>query len=128
MVGRNKLDHVWLDVGKEGKLFTICNCCPCCCISNMASEASSGIREKYRKMPGVKVEVTENCVGCGTCTEICYMNAIKIEENQAKIGKECIGCGQCARNCPNDAIKLTIEDPEFLEKSIKSLENKVDVS
>ncbi len=128
MIGRNKLDHVWLDVGKEGKLLTICNCCPCCCISNMAPVASSTVRDKYQKMPGVKVEVSNDCVGCGTCTEICFVNAISIEENQATIGEECIGCGQCAHNCPNDAIKLTIEDPEFLEKSIKSLENKVDVT
>ncbi|HSJ53435.1 MAG TPA: 4Fe-4S ferredoxin, partial [Anaerolineae bacterium] len=32
MVGRNKLDTLWLGVGPGQKLLTICNCCPCCCL------------------------------------------------------------------------------------------------
>lgn len=29
LIGRNKLDAVWLNVGPGNKLLTICNCCPC---------------------------------------------------------------------------------------------------
>ena len=32
LIGRNKLDTVWLGVGPGSKLLTICNCCPCCCV------------------------------------------------------------------------------------------------
>jgi hypothetical protein len=30
MVGRNKLDSVWLSATPSENLLTICNCCPCC--------------------------------------------------------------------------------------------------
>ncbi len=32
LIGRNKLDTVWLGVGPGDQLLTICNCCPCCCL------------------------------------------------------------------------------------------------
>jgi len=32
LIGRNKLDTVWLGTGPGEKLLTICNCCPCCCL------------------------------------------------------------------------------------------------
>jgi hypothetical protein len=32
LIGRNKLDTVWLGVGPGDKLLTICHCCPCCCL------------------------------------------------------------------------------------------------
>ena len=35
MIGRNKLDTVWLGVDPGHKLLTICNCCPCCCLWKM---------------------------------------------------------------------------------------------
>jgi hypothetical protein len=32
LIGRNKLDTVWLKVNPGEKLLTICNCCDCCCL------------------------------------------------------------------------------------------------
>lgn len=127
MIGRNKLDMVWLDVEPGGKLLSVCNCCPCCCIGNLVPDGSARLGEKYQKMPGVEVSVTDECVGCGTCSDICFVDAIKVEDGKAKIGEECKGCGRCVDICPNDAIKLTVEDSEFLEKSIKRIEKRVDV-
>lgn len=127
MIGRAKLDLVWLNVGPEGKLLTVCNCCPCCCICNTIPDASTGVGEKFQKMPGVNVEITAECVGCGTCTDVCFVDAIEIQNEQAKIEGECKGCGRCVDACPNDAIELTIKDSEFLNKSIKRLDKIVDV-
>ena len=46
------------------------------------------------------------CNGCGTCVEICPVNAIKIKKEKAVISDECVECGQCVEQCPNKAISL----------------------
>ena len=33
----------------------------------------------------------------------------------------CRACGRCATICPNNAIKITIDDPQFLEKTIERI-------
>ena len=38
MIGRNKLDVLWLGAGPGEKLLTVCNCCPCCCLWKMLPE------------------------------------------------------------------------------------------
>ncbi|MDY6794139.1 MAG: hypothetical protein SWK76_02475 [Actinomycetota bacterium] len=30
IIGRNKIDMVWLNIRLGQRLLTICNCCPCC--------------------------------------------------------------------------------------------------
>jgi Fe-S-cluster-containing hydrogenase component 2 len=59
---------------------------------------------------------------------ICFVDAIHMVDNQAKISKECRGCGRCVEICPQNAIELTINDKEFVEKSIKQIERIIDVT
>jgi len=43
-----------------------------------------------------------NCVGCGACTYLCPVEAIKIEKGKIKINQErCVRCGKCIKikNC-----------------------------
>ena len=129
MIGRNKLDSVWLGAGPSHKLLTICNCCPCCCLWKMLPQITPMIGDKISKMPGVEVEVTELCVGCGTCTEgICFVDAIRLEESRAVIGDSCRGCGRCVEVCPNDAIELSVMDYAFVQKTIRRITPLVDLS
>ena len=78
-------------------------------------------------MPGVEVTVTEKCIGCGTCIEHCFVHAIRIEQGHAIIGDDCKGCGRCADRCPQNAIRVTINDGQFLQKTIDRIESSVDV-
>ena len=41
-IGRNKLDTVWMGVGPGTRLFTICNCCPCCCFWGILPPSANG--------------------------------------------------------------------------------------
>jgi len=128
-VGRSKLDTVWLEIGPGDKLFTICNCCPCCCITRGLAYSHPLLGEKYSRMPGIKVTVTDRCEGCGTCTEdVCIFHAIKMEGDQAVISDDCRGCGRCVNACPNDAIEVIIEDDQFVQLTIDRLSQKVDVT
>ncbi|MFX1439695.1 MAG: DUF362 domain-containing protein, partial [Promethearchaeota archaeon] len=112
LIGRNKLDAMWLGVNPGEKLLTVCNCCPCCCLWRVVQNVNREISRKITKMAGVCVEVTDACVGCGTCTEgICFANAISLVNDRSVISDECRGCGRCVEVCPEGAIRLHIDDP-----------------
>ena len=127
LIGRNKLDAVWLNVGPGNKLLTICNCCPCCCLWRMLPDLSPEISGKITRMPGVTITVTDACVGCGTCTQVCFVNAIHILNNKAVISDDCRGCTRCVDSCPERALEITV-DKDSLERSIGRIAELVDIT
>lgn len=49
----------------------------------------------------------EKCIGCGACSSICPVGAIKLIDGKATINKDkCIKCGSCAQFCPVQAIDI----------------------
>jgi len=52
-----------------------------------------------------KVDKTK-CNGCGTCKDICPVDAIKIENEKAVISDECVECGACVNQCLKEAISI----------------------
>ena len=129
MVGRNKLDTLWLGVGPGDKLLTVCNCCPCCCLWKIIPHINPAIGDKVQKMPGASVQVTDLCAGCGTCTEgICFVDAITLVDGRAEISAECRGCGRCVEVCPNEAIEILIEGEAPVQVTIERIDSLVDLS
>jgi Pyruvate/2-oxoacid:ferredoxin oxidoreductase delta subunit len=128
LIGRNKLDTMWLGVGPGEKLLTICNCCPCCCLWRVLPHVATRISVKVTRMPGVVVTVSDRCVGCGTCQGVCFIDAILMVDNRAVIGDACRGCGRCASVCSQEAIEISIEYGRFVEESIARISPLVDVS
>ena len=129
LIGRNKLDTVWLGVSPGERLLTICNCCPCCCLWRMLPQIAPEIGAKITGLPGVSVTVTEACQGCGTCTEgVCFVDAIYLVEGRAVISDACRGCGRCVDACPEGAIRLSVDEPGIIDISIQTLSSLVDVS
>ncbi len=127
LIGRNKLDAVWLNVSPGNKLLTVCNCCPCCCLWRMLPDLKSDIGSKVKKMPGVSVKVTDTCTGCGICADICFVNAITIQDGKAVISEQCRGCSRCASACPQNAIEVTIKEG-CIETSINRISELVDIT
>jgi len=129
LIGRNKLDTLWLGVGPGDKLLTICHCCPCCCLWRVLPHLSPQIGDRVSRMPGVTVAVSDRCVGCGTCTQgVCFVDAIQLTNGQSAISDACRGCGRCVSACPEQAIELTIDPELAVEASIARLSPLVDVS
>ena len=128
MVGRNKLDTVWLGVGPGDKLLTICNCCPCCCLWGMLPYLTPQIGAKVTRMPGVTVEVSGLCTACGVCTDVCFADAIHLLDGQAVVDDACRGCGRCVEVCPQGAIELSISPGHSMEESVRRIAPLVDLS
>jgi electron transport complex protein RnfB len=46
------------------------------------------------------------CIACGICVRTCPSDAIRVENNHARIDHaKCIVCGLCVKKCPTNAIK-----------------------
>ena len=51
-------------------------------------------------------KITDACDNCGTCAEICPVEAISEGEDQYVIDADtCVSCGACCDNCPVEAIE-----------------------
>lgn len=131
LIGRDKIDSVWLGTGNKENLLSICSCCECCCLWKMLPDLNSSINATVTRMPGVSLIVHEDkCTGCQTCMKkkVCYVNAISSEGGKARIDAElCKGCGRCVQSCPSKAIELHIDDSDFLRRTIERIEPLVDV-
>lgn len=66
------------------------------------------------------VNITDKCIGCGVCVDICPYNAIKLFEGQAAIDGHCSVCGACAEICPADAIAIEGAASEGLAPQTKT--------
>lgn len=51
-------------------------------------------------------KISDDCISCGACAEICPVGAITEGDGKYEIDADkCIDCGSCAENCPVDAPK-----------------------
>lgn len=48
---------------------------------------------------------TEQCTGCGLCSEVCVLNNIKISQGRPSWGDNCTHCMACICRCPEEAIE-----------------------
>jgi Na+-translocating ferredoxin:NAD+ oxidoreductase RNF subunit RnfB len=53
----------------------------------------------------VKKKCQVGCIACGICVRTCPVDAIRIDNNLARIDHaKCITCGLCVKKCPTNAI------------------------
>jgi len=128
-IGKSKLDTVWLWIVPGEKLLTICNCCPCCCVTRGLAHTHERLSSKLKKAPGVEVWVNDACLGCGACTDTfsCFSGAIQIHDGRALITTACRGCGRCLDACPHQAIEISIDSKRFMRESIEQISRVVDI-
>jgi ferredoxin len=128
LIGRDKIDAVWMGVKPYTQLMTICNCCSCCCLFRFLPNLAPKLQNKIERMPGVRVEVGDKCVGCGKCSEgVCFIDAIHVTNGRAVVDEACRGCGNCVEVCPEGAIRVVIEREDYIEHAIARLSRAVDV-
>jgi uncharacterized protein (DUF362 family) len=60
-----------------------------------------------RKPPRKSPIITDRCIGCGDCEEICPKGAVTVHEGAARVDYwKCIRCYCCHEVCPENAIRL----------------------
>ncbi|MFO7560964.1 MAG: NAD-dependent epimerase/dehydratase family protein [Desulfobacterales bacterium] len=116
MTGKVRVDNFIFLTPDKSRLLSVCFCCHCCCMmtayKHIPGDYLNGIMQPIE---GLSVEVTDKCIGCGTCIETCGFNAITIENGRAVHSIQCRGCGRCATYCPQQAVTITIKNPDYLD-------------
>ncbi len=89
---------------------TACGKCVAACpkqVIDIAPAAKAVVISCHSKDKGidVKKKCQVGCIACGICVRTCPVDAIKIDNNLARIDhSKCITCGLCAKKCPTSAI------------------------
>jgi len=76
-------------------------------LEEQKDEVDQRIRQLETNLNLVAVVLTEKCVGCGICADVCPANAIKVDGYAAIDNELCVGCRYCTSECPSDAIVFT---------------------
>ena len=95
IIGRNKIDSIWMNVKPKEGLLTICHCCPCCCLWKVIPQLDDKISDKMHKLDGVEIAIDNSkCIDCMKClNEICMSEAISFKDNAIQINQnKCRGC------------------------------------
>lgn len=127
LVGKNRIDTIWLGVSPGERLLTVCHCCECCCLWHILPDAA-GCGQVLHRLEGVQVRVEDHCTGCGDCVPVCFVRAISVRDGSAVIGDQCRGCGRCVITCPHGAITLDFTRDDFFEECILRISSRVDVT
>ena len=58
------------------------------------------------RLNGRQYKVSDECVHCGKCVNICPTHNITVKNGKFKFGRKCLMCMRCALLCPKNAIKI----------------------
>ncbi|MFP4444955.1 MAG: NAD-dependent epimerase/dehydratase family protein [Desulfosudaceae bacterium] len=123
MTGKVRVDNFIFLTPDRSQLLSVCFCCPCCCMMtafrHMPGDYLDGLMPAVE---GVRVEVLDNCVGCGTCLDACGFGAIQIVDGRAVHDDHCRGCGRCVTYCPHEAVTIRIDNPHAVDDVKKRIE------
>ena len=129
IIGRNKIDTVWMNVRPGKGLLTICHCCPCCCLWKVYPNLDESISNKLEKLDGLTVTLNEDkCRMCKKCLdETCMFDAISLKDNRTSIDFDiCKGCGLCVNACKFNAITIDYTD-ETIDNVVNRMDNLLEI-
>jgi UDP-glucose 4-epimerase len=119
MTVRARVDNFAFLLPDRHTLIGVCFCCACCClIGNYRYVPQKHLEEIFPRLDGLEIEVSDGCIGCGSCVDKCYMQSIRVEGGRAIHADTCRGCGRCAAACPNGAVTIRLTDAQSLSRTV----------
>jgi ferredoxin len=111
------------------RTLTVCFCCDCCCtVHHGLNLGPQAFWDVVIRLPGLKVEADDTCVGCETCIDSCFLGAITLQDGRALIGNSCKGCGRCTLVCPTGSITLHLEEEvDVYESLLQRIHQRTDI-
>lgn len=106
IVQLNEDDGLILQPSNSQSLEFICSCCGCCCGILLGTKMARRPVKFFATNYYAQVD-HDLCTRCGTCTELCQMEAVTLENDTVVINlNRCIGCGVCVAHCSSEALSL----------------------
>jgi UDP-glucose 4-epimerase len=112
------------------RMLGICFCCDCCCTVRQGLRLGPpAFWDIVVPLPGLAISVNGDCVGCGACTETCYVEAISLSDGRAHVDDTlCKGCGRCLVACPTGAISMRLDnEADTLERLVARITRRTDI-
>ncbi len=93
----------------EGKIQTLCNCCPCSCgVLKSVNRGQTNVAAPSRFQ---SAWLAERCTLCGDCVAACPTGVLALADGKLELRSDrCLGCGQCVAACPEQALYLAPRD------------------
>lgn len=86
----------------------MCSCCGDCCAVLLSLKKFPKPAEMV--FSNYTAKVSDDCTACGSCADICQMDAISIGDRAEINPDRCIGCGLCVIACSIEAVRLEQKD------------------
>jgi len=93
----------------EGKIQTLCNCCPCSCgVLKGVNRGQKNVAAPSRFQSAL---LADRCTLCGDCVQVCPTGVFALANGKLELKSEkCLGCGQCVAACNAGALYLALRD------------------
>lgn len=116
---RGHIHTAWFKDVMHDRFYTICNCCPCCCLGmgSMNRGVKRLAHSGYRPLLD-----HDRCIGCANCVSICPFKAVSLSAEQSQVDEQiCMGCGLCVSHCPVEAIRLDLSPQKGIPLNVENL-------
>ena len=110
----------------QGQIKHTCNCCGHYCWNVGIIRRRKIPRDSLMAVYFTRETITEECIGCGACEEICPVDAVRLVDEKAEVDPDwCIGCGVCAVSCPTGAISIKRRSDAKAPEDFKELHRQI---
>jgi ferredoxin len=111
------------------RMLAICFCCDCCCtIRHGLRLGPRAFWDTVIRLPGMTIDVSEDCIGCGKCVEVCPVKAIHLDYGSARVDEQCKGCGRCVEECATGAMTVRLDRKvDILKGFLERIEERTDI-
>jgi MinD superfamily P-loop ATPase len=77
---------------------------------NMSPEVADERRDRLSAAYRAAQPDPDLCTGCEQCLDVCWYDALAMQDGLAVKSKACVGCGYCFYVCPAGALEVPAGD------------------